>query len=492
MTNVIVDGVSQGPITSYTFTNATTNHTIQAVIAPIPYIITASAGDNGSISPVGATEVVAGNSQGFTFNPDSGYMVDTVQVDGVSVGRTNIYIFTNVQANHTVSVTFKVRVAYTITATAGTNGTISPAGSVEILQGWSQTYTIEPLLGCAITSVIVDGAAQGAITSYTFSNVSANHTISATFSPIIYTITASAGTGGTISPSGTTNLTYGQSQTYTITPNSGYVANVVVDTVAKGSISSYSFTNVVANHAISVTFSKIVFYTIYASAGTGGTISPSGVVKVSSGSNQTFTLTANPGFVIANLLADSVSAGKVTSYTFSNMQAAHNLAASFLAYPFGTWIATCYPTPGDPRAAMDADPDGDGRNNLEEFAFHGNPADPANSGAFFTTTKDHDSDGAKELTFTCAMRRSSTINFPASGVQTATIDGVAYTIQASPALSGSWNSPVSYRGKSDAPPTGSGLPSLTGTAWEYRTFSAFYGLPDKGFLRARVEATVIP
>ncbi|MCX6877371.1 MAG: hypothetical protein NTW21_26715 [Verrucomicrobia bacterium] len=489
LTHVIVDGVSQGPITSYTFTNVTTNHTILAVIAPIPYIITASAGDHGSISPSGTAEVVAGNDQAFTFAPSSGYMVDTVRVDGVSVGRTNSYTFTNVQANHTISVAFKVLVAYTITATAGPNGSISPAGTVEILQGWSQTFTIEPMLGFAITSVSVDGVAQGAITSHTFSNVGASHTISATFSSIICTISASAGTGGTISPSGTTSLTYGQSQTYTITPNSGYVANVVVDGVAKGSITTYTFTNLVANHVISVTFSQIVSYTIYASAGTGGTITPSGVVKVRSGSNQTFTITANSGFAIANLLADSVSVGKVTSYTFTNVQSTHNLAASFLAYPFGSWIATYYPTPGDPRAALYADPDGDGHNNLEEFAFHGNPADPANRGAFFTTTKDHGAGTAKALTFTCAVRRSTTVNFPPTGVQRATIDGVTYTIQGSPTLTGSWDSPVSYLGKSNAPPAGSGLPELTGTAWEYRTFSAFSGLPDQGFLRARVEET---
>ncbi|MCX6868233.1 MAG: hypothetical protein NTV46_18905, partial [Verrucomicrobia bacterium] len=255
LTHVIVDGVSQGPITSYTFTNVTTNHTILAVIAPIPYIITASAGDHGSISPSGTAEVVAGNDQAFTFAPSSGYMVDTVRVDGVSVGRTNSYTFTNVQANHTISVAFKVLVAYTITATAGPNGSISPAGTVEILQGWSQTFTIEPMLGFAITSVSVDGVAQGAITSHTFSNVGASHTISATFSSIICTISASAGTGGTISPSGTTSLTYGQSQTYTITPLSGFtISKVTVDDVNVGNGGSYTFTNVTSSYAITATF----------------------------------------------------------------------------------------------------------------------------------------------------------------------------------------------------------------------------------------------
>jgi len=63
---------------------------------------------------------------------------------------------------------------------------------------------------------------------------------------------------------------------------------------------------------------------------------------------------------------------------------------------------------------------------------------------------------------------------------------VTYVIEGSASLSGTWNRPVSYIGKSDAPPAGSGLPSLTGADWEYRTFAAFNGLPGKGFLRAKV------
>ncbi len=70
---------------------------------------------------------------------------------------------------------------YTITASAGSNGSISPSGSVVVNSGASQTFTITPDNGYEVDAVTVDGTSQGPVTSYAFSNVSANHTISATF-----------------------------------------------------------------------------------------------------------------------------------------------------------------------------------------------------------------------------------------------------------------------------------------------------------------------
>ncbi|HXC02605.1 MAG TPA: polysaccharide lyase family 7 protein, partial [Opitutaceae bacterium] len=70
---------------------------------------------------------------------------------------------------------------FTITASAGSNGSISPSGTVTVNSGASQSFTITPSSGFVVSSVTVDGASQGAITTYKFSNVTANHTISATF-----------------------------------------------------------------------------------------------------------------------------------------------------------------------------------------------------------------------------------------------------------------------------------------------------------------------
>ena len=63
---------------------------------------------------------------------------------------------------------------------------------------------------------------MGTISSYTFTDVQAAHTITANFTINTFNITASAGAGGSISPDGSVSVKYGDNQTFTITPNTGY------------------------------------------------------------------------------------------------------------------------------------------------------------------------------------------------------------------------------------------------------------------------------
>ncbi|MGI5822278.1 MAG: T9SS type A sorting domain-containing protein, partial [Bacteroidales bacterium] len=71
---------------------------------------------------------------------------------------------------------------YTITATAGPNGTITPSGVVTVNEGGSQTFTFAPADGYQIHTVLVDNVAQTPVpTSYTFENIQGNHTIHVDF-----------------------------------------------------------------------------------------------------------------------------------------------------------------------------------------------------------------------------------------------------------------------------------------------------------------------
>ena len=75
--------------------------------APLSYTITASAGLNGSISPEGAVPVAQGDDQPFTVTPNANYEVAELLVDGLPDTLTGgQYTFNNVNANHTISVTF--------------------------------------------------------------------------------------------------------------------------------------------------------------------------------------------------------------------------------------------------------------------------------------------------------------------------------------------------------------------------------------------------
>src|SRR5206468_2528674 len=156
--------------------------------------------------------------------------------------------------------------------------------------GSNQGFTITPNANYHVADVLVDGVPVGAVTSYTFSNVTANHTIAASFAIDTHTITASAGANGSISPSGSVTVNYGRNQSFTITPNANYhVADVLVDGVTAGAVTTYTFSNVMANHTIAASFA-INTYTITASAGANGSIAPTGVVSVNSGANQSFTI----------------------------------------------------------------------------------------------------------------------------------------------------------------------------------------------------------
>ena len=70
---------------------------------------------------------------------------------------------------------------YTIKATAGVNGSISPTGNVSVREGRDQTFTITPNKGYAVDKVLIDSKNVGAVKSYTFENVKKNHTIEVVF-----------------------------------------------------------------------------------------------------------------------------------------------------------------------------------------------------------------------------------------------------------------------------------------------------------------------
>ena len=157
-----------------------------AIVEMEPYVITASAGTGGSISPSGTVLADQGESLTFTITADSGYEISDVLVDGASVGAVSTYTL-NVTSDHTIAASFRSTssgggtVRHTITASAGDGGSIDPDGSVRVRRGSDQAFTITPDEGYKISDVLVDGESVGAVSSYTFENVRANHTIEAVF-----------------------------------------------------------------------------------------------------------------------------------------------------------------------------------------------------------------------------------------------------------------------------------------------------------------------
>jgi Beta-propeller repeat len=148
---------------------------------------------------------------------------------------------------------------YAITASAGANGSIDPSGSVVVNERANQSFTISPATGYHVADVLVDGSSVGAVTTYEFTNVTANHAIEASFAIDTFIISASAGANGSIDPVGDVTVDYGAIQSFAVTTATGYhVAEVLVDGVSVGAVTSYEFTNVAADHTISVSFATDV------------------------------------------------------------------------------------------------------------------------------------------------------------------------------------------------------------------------------------------
>ena len=108
--------------------------------------------------------------------------------DTTKVGQTILRAggLTAPNDNYTVvfadgKLTVDERPVYTVKATAGSHGSITPSGNVDVLHGGSQTFTIAANSGYAISNVKIDGVSIGAVKSYTFENVTENHTIEVTF-----------------------------------------------------------------------------------------------------------------------------------------------------------------------------------------------------------------------------------------------------------------------------------------------------------------------
>ena len=135
-----------------------------------------------------------------------------------------------------------------------------PPVHVTVPSGQNQSFTIIPSAGFQVADVLVDGTSAGAVTSYTFTAVTANHTISATFSaitPMNFTIDAKAGPNGKIDPAGLVQVVGGTDKTFTITPDEGYnITTVIVDGIARGAVTNFTFTNVGDNHTISAYFAQ--------------------------------------------------------------------------------------------------------------------------------------------------------------------------------------------------------------------------------------------
>ncbi|QTA93243.1 InlB B-repeat-containing protein [Desulfonema magnum] len=346
---------------TYTFTTglvAGDNIAIDVAFKLIPtYTVTASAGENGTISDAGEMTYNEGATPTYTVTPDAHYEVETFEVLGDDTAAltdngngTYSYDYAAIAADSTISVTFKIK-QYAVTATAGENGKISPAEETLYSALSTPAYTITPdtANNYVIDTVTVDGADVTGSANYvlnddksavyTFAPLEGPATIDVTFKPGVFEITVIKESGGSVEAvdneivDGVVTVVAGADQKLKVTAKEGYyIKKVKVDDkkqdIKDNTSFSYTFDEIATDHTFDVRFDKM--YTITASAGKNGTIDPAGEIMVADGDSLTFTVTPDEDYEVKMVTVDGAEVELTDgAYTIESIDAAHTIVASF-------------------------------------------------------------------------------------------------------------------------------------------------------------------
>ncbi len=240
----------------------------------------------------------------------------------------------------TVNFEGPTNVTHTITV-LNTDGTISPSGNVTVSDGAAQTFTITPGACRTIVDVLADGVSVlSSVTNntYTFYNVTADHTFQVTYSTPSFNLTASTNGHGAVTPTNTT-VQCGSSITYTFTPNPGYMVEYVTDNTMDVTSSvnnnTYIISNITTDHDIYVSFVQDASQTFNLTASTDGhgTITPT-QATVQGGGSQVFTIVPDNGYEIDFVTDNTMDVtANVTNniYSITNIGEDHTIYVAFTA-----------------------------------------------------------------------------------------------------------------------------------------------------------------
>ncbi len=275
---------------------------------------------------------------------------------------------------------------YTVSASAGVGGSITPSGSIRQLAGTDVSLTITADEGYEIADVIVNGASVGAVSSYRFRNLSADHQIFVSFRQLkpqhgdsdhvwsdwrvdtepgcisdgrqirtctvcgeteYQTIPATGHQFGSwtvdIAATCTENgrnvriCTVCGEKEYAETPAVGHSWSewkvVSAPTPYEEGLEQRTCANCGETESRTIAKLSLPQYTVEISCGKGGSCTPNGKVLVNEGGSVTLTVTPDSGYLISAVLVDGVPVGCVTSYTIDNIRANRTVQVAFAEKP---------------------------------------------------------------------------------------------------------------------------------------------------------------
>ncbi|MDC3015974.1 InlB B-repeat-containing protein, partial [Luminiphilus sp.] len=281
----------------------------------VTHTVTPSATAGGAITPSVAQTVEDGETISFAIAANSGYQLSAVSgtCPGDLSGST--YTAGPIDSDCTVEASFYAVAAttYSVTISAGSNGEVSPSGTVTVNEGSTVTYTATadtgyyvqawgggPSANCAVDTYQVNSTVNGDNTNVTFVSTAilGECELNVGFEAISVRATPSTATaGGSVSPSTSQTDTYGSTIDFVLSPDAGYRVDRVEGT-CPGSLSgdTYSAGPLVEDCTVLAYFAALQTFTVTPSAGTGGAIDPSTAQPVTESDTASFTLTPENGY----------------------------------------------------------------------------------------------------------------------------------------------------------------------------------------------------
>ena len=367
--NVNVDGADLGPISYYTFQRVGVDHTISATFQKAQQsgdtvTLTTTANEGGTVAPAGQTRYAPGASAEITFTPDPGYQLASVKVNGRTVDVTDGAYTLVMDQSYAVSAAFEK--IPDVPVVMFQNDFEDVAGDSFPFHGWTvkvqdtsstwkqYTYYNWKNEGNDSKHAYISNDWKGAQDEYLISPVV---DLSGTRDGVLtfdfaygeygiknktFTATVEASTDG----GKTWNAIWNFQDSYTGQQASNYIisGSAEVPVPAEYNVDGVQFAfryvhpNEDTTGQLAIDNVKLMAvedgpvaqkYTITATAGEGGSITPAGAVSVKEGASQTFAIAAQEGYAIADVLVDGQSVGAVDSYTFENVTANHTIAAVF-------------------------------------------------------------------------------------------------------------------------------------------------------------------
>jgi len=307
------------------------------------YIVTASSNDNGTITPSGETEIIYNQNITYTITPNEGYHVNRIKINDTYLSyeqiqdvTTNGYQFLNVSENQSIEVEFAIN-TYNITLTYNVGGEVTINDESQPTHGSSKTYNFIPTIGYKIKKVYVDSISIGDVNTYTFDNITRDHTIHVEFQKIQFNVSILPYENGKITPKSDFMADYGSNIEFVITPDNGYdIAYIKVNSNTVETTTKLTINNITENTAIEVKFLRV--YTITSTSNAFGSVTPS--CDVFEGETLNYVISPNEGYRVKNVKIDNQDMGAITSFCFNEISSSHNIEVEFapIEYKINVYI----------------------------------------------------------------------------------------------------------------------------------------------------------